>query len=297
MSPDRPTWKGTLRIAALTIPVKVYPATDPDDALAFHLLHTVCSSRIQRKTVCPTCACDVAADDLVKGYETAPGQYVIVTAADVERIAPDSTRVIDVTHVVDAFTVERRLVDHTYLLVPDGPPDGPAAEAYALLRAAMVGTIGIGTLALYGREYRIALHPQADHFLLYTLRSATAARPVPGLEALRHAARRPRPGELRTLRQVIAAMSAPLDFTRAPVGDTYDARLRQLIAAKLAGREYVIPPPAPAPAIVKLGEALTASLRQARAEQAARRRPPRRPPRRPVGPGAGKRPTAKARRV
>jgi len=275
---ERAVWKGALRILELVIPIKVYPATESGDALALNQLHAVCKSRIQQKKSCPTCARDVTGDEIVKGYEFEAGRYVELLPAELEAIAPPSTREIRLIQFADVYNVERRMIDRTYFVVPDGPPAGPAREAYDLIRNAMLGTVGIGKLAIYGREYLIAVHPLPGAMMLYTLHHAAEWRTVQAVEDLRFAVAPLNKEALTIARRLIGALSGPIDFADVAFLDEYRDGLRQLIAAKIAGDEYVIPPPVPAPAIGNVRDALTASLTiaQAAAKRRARLHPTRR---------------------
>src|SRR3954454_3778237 len=91
----RATWRGFLKISLVTIPIKVYPATEPADALHFHQLHARCQTRIQQKRWCPTCETEIASSDVVKGYEFERGRYVLIDDADLDALHVPSTRIID----------------------------------------------------------------------------------------------------------------------------------------------------------------------------------------------------------
>src|SRR5581483_7271439 len=90
----RPTWKGFLKISLVSIPIKVFPATESSGSLAFHQLHEACRSRIQQKRWCPRCNREVAHTEIVKGYEFEKGRYVVLTEEDFDKVRPPSTRVI-----------------------------------------------------------------------------------------------------------------------------------------------------------------------------------------------------------
>ena len=91
----RPTWKGYLKISLVTIPIKVFPATDAGATLSFNQLHAECQTRIQQKRWCPHCEREVPNTDIVKGFEFEKGRYVIVDEEDIEKVRVDSTRVIN----------------------------------------------------------------------------------------------------------------------------------------------------------------------------------------------------------
>src|SRR5437867_28357 len=149
----RPTWKGFLKISLVNIPIKVFPATESSGSISFNQLHGECQTRIHQKRWCPHCDREVPSSEIVKGYEFEKGRYVIMSEEDLDKVRPESTRVIDLVQFADASSIDPMYVDRTYYLAPDG---GMAADAFAVMRDGMQGKVGIGKLALYGREYLVA---------------------------------------------------------------------------------------------------------------------------------------------
>jgi DNA end-binding protein Ku len=253
----RPTWKGVLKISLVTIPIKVFPATESSESLSFNQLHDHCQTRVQQRKWCPNCAREISSAEIVKGFEFEKGRYVILQEAELDAVRPESTRVIDLVQFADASDLDPMFIDRTYYVVPENPD---AAEAFVVMRAAMAGLMGVGKLAIYGREYVVAVKPQREVFVLHTLHRAdgilNASAAIDGLlppDALRATA-----DQRRLAGQVIAAFRGPLslgDFT-----DEYQADLRRLIDAKIAGEEIVAVAPVDTPAVVNLRDALVASL-------------------------------------
>lgn len=256
---DRATWKGTLKIALVQIPIKVFPATESSDSVSFNQLHDQdllghpCHARIKQKTVCPSCDREVPHAEIVKGFEFEKDRYVLVNADELAAIAPLSTRVIDLVQFADASALELRAIDRAYYLAPDGPEGGPAREAYLLIAEALIGRVGIGKLAIYGREYLVAVSPRERTLLLYTLHHAAELREAPPVADGGAVV-----AQLRLAQRVVAALTRPLDL--AAFTDEYRDGVRQLIAAKIAGEEYVRPPIADTPPVGSLHDALTQSL-------------------------------------
>src|SRR5262249_43037026 len=91
----RATWKGFLKISLVNIPIKVFPATESSGSIAFNQLHAECQTRIKQKRWCPHCDREVPNAEIVKGYEFDKGRYVVVTDEDLDKVRPESTRVID----------------------------------------------------------------------------------------------------------------------------------------------------------------------------------------------------------
>ena len=164
--PPRPTWKGFLKVSLVNIPVKVFPATESADAISFNQLHAECQTRIQQKRWCPHCEREVPNTELVKGYEFEKGRYVVVSEEDIQKVRVESTRVINLVQFAADSQIDPIYVDRAYYLAPDGPM---AAEAFAVMREGMAGKAGIGKMALYGREYLVAVRPQKKGLVMYTL--------------------------------------------------------------------------------------------------------------------------------
>lgn len=255
----RATWKGVLKISVVTIPIRVYPATESSEALTFHQLHDTCQTRMTTKKWCPTCACDVPSTEIVKGFEFEKGRYVLLLEAELDAVTPDSTRVIDLTQFADAEDLDPAAIARSYYLAPQAGP--LAGEAFAVMGAAMTGKVGIGKLAIYGREYLVAVRVQPDSqaLMLHTLHHAAERRPIvmPEDVDVPTGGRVPL-DQVRLARQVILQLEGPLDLT--DFTDAYRDDLRRLIDAKIAGQEIVEPAPVDAPPVLNLREALTQSL-------------------------------------
>jgi DNA end-binding protein Ku len=258
----RPTWKGFLKVSLVSIPVRVYPASDPAATLAFHQLHADCRTRIQMKKWCPTHDREVGAHEIVKGYEFEKGHYVILTDEDFAKVRPKSTRVIDLVRFADADSIDPLYVERPYYLAPDGEL---AAQAFAVFREGMRGKTGLGKLALYGREYLVAVQPRERGLVMFTLRLAREVRSLQLVDELKDVPDRVKPEEVKLARQVIGAFQGPLDL--AAFRDEYQEQLRQIIEAKIAGREVVAPPEEAPAKVVNLMEALRKSLEAVSAQK------------------------------
>src|SRR5919107_4927780 len=247
----RPTWKGFMKISLVNIPVRVFPATDSAATISFNQLHGECQTRIQQKRWCPTCEREVPNSEIVKGYEFEKGRYVVLDEEDFDKVRPESTRVIDLVQFADESAIDPMFVDRAYYLAPDG---GMANEAFAVMRDGMAGKVGVGKLALYGREYLVAVKPQGRGIVMYTLHHAAEIRSIDQVEDLNSVPVSVKPEEMKLARQVIATFEGPLDL--ASYSDQYQAGLQQIIEAKVAGREVVAPSEAAPPKVVNLMDAL-----------------------------------------
>ena len=251
----RPTWKGYLKISLVNIPVKVFPATEAGATLSFNQLHGECRTRIQQKRWCPKCDRDVASSELVKGYEFEKGQYVVLEDEDFEKVRTESTRVIDLVQFTDESAIDPMYVDRTYYLAPDGRVP---ADAFAVMREGMKGKVGIGKLAIYGREYLVAVRTFGRGIVMHTLHHAAEIRSLSEVEDLDGVPEHVKAQEVALARQVIGTFEAPLDL--ASYRDEYRDGLQRIIDAKIAGEEIVAPPAEAPPKVVNLMEALRKSL-------------------------------------
>jgi DNA end-binding protein Ku len=251
----RATWKGFLKISLVNIPIKVFPATESGATLSFNQLHGECQTRIQQKRWCPHCNREVPNSEIVKGYEFEKGHYVVLTEEDFENVRPESTRVIDLAQFADESAIDPIYVDRAYYLAPDGPV---AAQAFAVMREGMKGKVGIGKLALYGREYLVAVRPHRRGIVMYTLHHAAEIRSVDQVEELNAVSETVKPEEIKLARQVIGTFEGPLDLTHYK--DEYREGLQRIIDAKIAGAEVVAPTEEAPPKVVNLMEALRKSL-------------------------------------
>ena len=253
--PPRPTWKGFLKVSLVNIPVKVFPATESADAISFNQLHAECQTRIQQKRWCPHCEREVPNTELVKGYEFEKGRYVVVSEEDIQKVRVESTRVINLVQFADDSQIDPIYVDRAYYLAPDGPM---AAEAFAVMREGMAGKAGIGKMALYGREYLVAVRPQKKGLVMYTLHHDAEIRSIDQIEELNSVPSKVKPEEMKLAKQVIGTFDADLNLK--DYKDEYKEGLRKIIDAKIAGEEIVATELPEPPKVVDLMEALRRSL-------------------------------------
>jgi len=251
----RATWKGYLKISLVNIPIKVFPATESSGSISFNQLHAECETRIQQKKWCPHCEREVPNSEIVKGFEFEKGRFVVMSDDDLERVRPESTRIIDLVQFADAASLDPMYVDRTYYLAPDG---GIAADAFAVMRDGMQGKVGIGKLALYGREYLVAVRPFQRGIVMHTLHHAAELRSIDSVDELNAVPAKVKPEEMKLARQVIQTFEQPLDL--ANYKDEYREGLQRIIDAKIAGEEIVAASTEAPPKVVNLMDALRKSL-------------------------------------
>jgi DNA end-binding protein Ku len=253
--PARPTWKGYLKISLVNIPIKVFPATDAAATLSFNQLHGECQTRIQQKRWCPTCEREVPNSDIVKGFEFEKGRYVVIDEEDLEKVRVESTRVISLEKFTDDTAIDPIYLERPYYLAPDGPV---ARDAFAVIREGMKGMAGIGKVALYGREYLVKVQPREKGLVMYTLRHANEIRSMDAIDELSDMPATVKPDEVKLAKQVMGTFEGELDFES--YRDDYQVGLREIIDAKIEGREIVAPEVEAPPKVVNLMEALRKSL-------------------------------------
>jgi len=233
----------------------VFPATDAGATLSFNQLHGECQTRIQQKRWCPKCEREVPNTDIVKGFEFEKGRYVVVAEEDIEKVRVDSTRVIDLEKFTEDTAIDPIYLERPYYLAPDGPV---AKEAFAVIREGMKGKAGIGKVALYGREYLVKVQPRERGLIMYTLRHANEIRSMDAIDELADLPAKVKPDEVRLAQQVIGTFEGDVDFES--YRDDYQVGLREIIDAKIEGREIVTPEVEAPPKVVNLMEALRKSL-------------------------------------
>jgi DNA end-binding protein Ku len=251
----RPTWKGFLKISLVNIPIRVFPATDSAASISFNQLHRECQTRIQQKRWCPKCECEVPLSDVVKGYEFEKGRYVVMDEEDLSKVRPESTRVIDLVQFTPVESIDPIFVERPYYLAPDGQM---AQEAFAVMREGMKGKAGIGKLALYGREYLVAVQPKDKGLVMYTMRRANEVRSMDAIDELSGVPSKVKPEEIKLAKQVISNFEG--EFNLADHADAYQEELQRIIDAKIAGEEIVATTEEAPPKVVNLMDALRQSL-------------------------------------
>ena len=168
--PARPIWRGQIRLALVSIPVELYPATRSGAQIQFHQVHEPSGKRIKYEKVVPGIG-PVDRDEIVKGYEVSKGQYVLLDPEEIESVKLESRKTLDLVQFVDDAGIDAMYFDKPYYVMP---ADDLAEEAYVVMRDALKAAkkVGVGQLAMRGQEYVVALKPCGRGLLLETLRYA-----------------------------------------------------------------------------------------------------------------------------
>jgi DNA end-binding protein Ku len=170
MAASRPIWRGQIRLALVSIPVELFPATRSGAQIQFHHFYDPTGQRIKYEHVVPGVG-PVDRDHIVKGYEVSKGHYVLLDQDEIDSVKLESRKTLDLVQFVDDDDIDATFFDKPYYVVP---ADDLAEEAYVVLRDALKAAkkVGVGQLAMRGQEYVVALKPCGRGLLLETLRYA-----------------------------------------------------------------------------------------------------------------------------
>ena len=259
----RTIWNGSISFGLVNIPIGLALATQRSD-IAFRTLHLECGTPIKQKRYCPFHERDVEADELVKGWEFAKGEFVIVDDADLEAVALQRSQSIEIVRFVPLAEVDPVYFDRTYYLAPAAAD--AARRPYVLLLRAMTetGMAAVGKFVLWGKENLCLIRPHGDALALETLFFAEDVRSRAEIEEA-VAATQVQTAELDLARQVIGSLVG--DFRPDEFENDHRRDLREMLEAKLAGKEIKRPQPVPETPVVDLMEALRRSVEQARQEK------------------------------
>jgi DNA end-binding protein Ku len=270
----RTIWNGSITFGLVNIPVGMALATKPaarQSDVSFRTLHRECRTPIKQKRWCPTHEREVDRDELVKGWEVAKGEFVIVEDADLEAIEQiDDSKAIEITRFVDLEEVDPIFYDRTYFLAPAREP--AARRPYVLLLRAMqeTGKAALGRFVRGGSEHLCLIRPKGDALALETM---FVAEDVNSQSEIEESVEESdvKDAELELARQVIDSLAG--EFDEAELTSEYRQNLRQMLEAKLAGEDIVRPEePVKETPVVDLMDA----LRQSVAEVSEKKKPAKR---------------------
>ena len=253
----RSMWKGAIQFGLVTIPVKLYLATE-SKGVSFNMLHAACHGRIQMKTYCPTDEEMIERSDTVRGYEIAPDQYVVITDEDLASVPLKTVRSIEIEQFVpvESSSEATRFVKQAYYL----EPEPVARKAFFLLRQVLAkeGLRAVCKIVLRDREQLAALDPFANTILLSTLYWPDEVRAVGDL-AIPEDDAAVKPAELAMAEQLVEGLAKPFEPEAYP--NETRRQLVEFLEAKAAGQEIEPTEEAEAPApVIDLMAALKASL-------------------------------------
>ena len=166
----RPSWRGQIRLALVSIPVEIYPATKAGKSIAFHQIHEPSGQRVKYEKTVPGIG-PVDRDEILKGYEIENGEYVLLDPEEIDKVKLESRKTLELTQFVDYSDIDPIYYDKPYYVVPS---DDLAEEAFVVVREALrkAKKVGIGQLAMRGQEYVVSLKACGRGMVLETLRYA-----------------------------------------------------------------------------------------------------------------------------
>src|SRR5450432_255400 len=255
----------TVSFGLVSIPVKLYSATEASRAISFNLLHKDCGSRLKQQYICLKEEVPVAREDMVKGYEFAKDQYVMFTADELKAMEETGTQTAEITEFVPIDAIDPVYFDKAYYLAPDKG----GAKPFALLASALRESkrCALGRWAARGKQYIVMIRPVEDGLIMQQLLYAGEVRSIKEIEIPKTEVK---PAELK-LAQMLIEQQAVDTFDPSAYTDEVAARIEAAVQKKVEGQEVTL---AEAPAggggaqVIDLMEALRASLEKKPAARA-----------------------------
>lgn len=252
----RAIWSGAISFGMVSIPVKLYGATESKD-IRFHLIHATCGSKLQQRRWCPTDEVDVPWNDVARGFEYAKGQYVILTDEDFEQLPLPSTHTIELNAFVEQSDIDPVFYERSYYLEPDERSRKP----YALLLKALEEKklSAVGSITIRKKEQLCVIRPHSDTIMLETLFYPDELREERGVDL----------GKVKVSDREMDMAFTLIDLLKRPFDpseykDHYREALAQLIEAKLEGKQVVSAPPTKEARVFDLADALKRSVEAAK---------------------------------
>lgn len=254
----RAIWKGHIQFSLVTIPVRIYNAIDSGQSISFNLLSREGHNPVSYEKKDKVTGQPLRNEDIVKGYQYEPGQFVIIEQEDLDKVKLKSTKVIEVEGFVKAEEVHPSLFEAPYFIGPDGDV---AAKTYALLCHTLKesGKIGVGKVVLRDRETPVLINPHDGGMLMYRLRYPNEVRSIREVPQLLEA--KADKEQLKLAKTLVDSMTTK--FSKIEMKDHYYDALKAIIDAKIAGKE-IVTVVEEEPKVVDIMTALKASIEQAK---------------------------------
>jgi len=227
--------EGLHPVFLVTIPIRIYNAVNTDETIRFNQLHKEDNGSVGYEKKCKKCGKSLTSEEICKGYQFEPEQYVIVSGEDLEKIKLKSTKVIEIEGFIDASEIQPSLYESPYFAGPDGPV---ASKAYALLSEALKasGKVGVGKVVLRDREEAVMIGSLDGGLILYKLRNPSELRKMEDVPQVEQ--KEVNKDELRLSVSLVETMASSLK--EMDLTDGYRDALKELIEAKIAGREVIV---------------------------------------------------------
>jgi DNA end-binding protein Ku len=258
----------TISFGMVSIPVKLYSATESSRAISFNLLHKACGSRLKQQYFCVKEEVPVAREDMVKGYEFAKDQYVMFTPEELKALEEAGTHSADITEFVPLSSIDPVYFDKAYYL----GPDKGGAKPYALLARALreTGRCALGRWAARGKQYIVMIRPVEDLVEGLVMQQLLYAGEVRSMRDLDIPKTEVKLAELKLAQQLIEQQASE-KFDPAAYSDEVRARIEAAVQKKVEGQEITLTeaPEAGGAQVIDLMDALRASLEKRAGPRAA----------------------------
>jgi DNA end-binding protein Ku len=250
----RAIWKGHIQFSLVTIPVRIYNAIDSAQTISFNLLSKEGHNPVSYEKKDKVTGEPLKQEDIIKGYQYEPGQYVIVDQEDFDKVKLKSEKVIEIKGFVDATEVEPTLFEAPYYIGPDGDV---AAKTYGLLSETLKQSnkLAVGSVVMRDRETPLLLAPHDGGIVMYRLRFPNEVRSIKEVPLLKDV--KAAKEQLKLAQTLVDSMT--MKFKDIEMKDNYTEKLREIIEAKIAGKEVVVVEEE-APKVVDIMTALKASI-------------------------------------
>jgi DNA end-binding protein Ku len=250
----RAIWKGHIQFSLVTIPVRIYNAIDSAQSISFNLLSKDNHNPVSYEKKDKVTGEPLKNEDIVKGYQYEPGQYVIIDQEDFNKVKLKSEKIIEIKGFVDATEVSASLFESPYYIGPDGDV---AAKTYGLLAETLKQSnkLGVGSVVLRDRETPLLLAPHANGIVMYRLRYPNEVRDINEVPLLKDV--KADKEQLKLAKTLVDSMT--VKFNSIEMRDNYTEKLREIIEAKIEGKEVVVVEEE-APKVVDIMTALKASI-------------------------------------
>ena len=254
-------WNGHIRFSLVTIPVRIYGAIESKNTISFNQLHKEDNGRVGYDKKCKKCGKSLSQNEITKGYEYEPDKYVIIEQDDIDKVKIKSTKIIEIEGFVNYKEVHPTLFDTPYYIGPDGEV---AAQAYSLLLQTLseTGKMAVGRVVIRDREDIVMLSPKENGMVMYKLRYPDEVRnikEVPLLNGLKS-----NKEQLKLAKTLVDSMTTKISDIN--MEDHYQAALKELIQAKIDGKEIISTVEEVKP-VVDMMQALKESLEQAKKQK------------------------------
>ncbi|WP_010632544.1 Ku protein [Sporolactobacillus vineae] len=262
----RTMWKGSIQFGLVYIPIKLYTATEDKD-VKLRMLHKDCMAPINYSRTCSQCGKEVKNEDIVKGYEYTPGQFVMITEEEMNDLQGELSKSVEIINFVNLSEIDPIYFEKSYFI---GPDSNQGLKAYSLLRQTIKdsGKIGLANIMIRSKQHLAAIRSYGSGMLLETLYYPDEVRNMADVPGLNTVITENAPKEIEIAAQLVGQLTA--EFKPEQYKDNFRLKLEQLITDKVAGVKPVQKKGAPKTGnVVDLLAALEASVKQSKPRKSA----------------------------